>query len=309
MESRYVRHFVAACDHGTFAAAAAALGLTQQAVSKSILRLESTLGVRLFERDGRRLRPTGYADLFLPHARAIAAETERFRTGLDDMLGGRSGTLRIGVGPSAAVDLVSSAIDRLLDRHPGVRVNVEAGLFDDMSDALVLGRLDLFVAIRQIERPSPLLSQQPLRDVRYIVVAGPAHPLARAGQATLHQLAAADWVSGTALGDIDARLSAAFEAAGLSRPTAKIETTSVLFALSLLASGRHVMVLPETLAADGIATGRLSPIDVVDTPAWTRPLVVVRRSRAARVPLISEFVEILSTERARRSGAGRRGAD
>lgn len=296
MESRYVRHFVAAFDHGTFAAAAAALGLTQQAVSKSILRLEASLGVRLFERDGRRLRPTGYADLFLPHARAIAAETERFRTGLDDMLGGRSGTLRIGVGPSAAVGLVSHAVNRLLVRHPAVRVKVEAGLFDDMSDALVLGRLDLFVAIRQIERASPLLSQHMLKDIHYIVVAGPAHPLAPAGQARLQDLAAADWVSGTALGDIDARISAAFEAAGLNRPPAAIETTSVLFALSLLSTGRHVMVLPETLAAEGIAAGRLVPIDVVDISPWTRPLVVVRRARAARVPLISEFVEILSAD-------------
>jgi DNA-binding transcriptional LysR family regulator len=303
MESRYVRHFVAAFDHGTFAAAAAALGLTQQAVSKSILRLEATLGVRLFERDGRRLRPTPYADLFLPHARAIAAETERFRTGLDDLLGGRRGTLRIGVGPSAAVDLVSHAINRLLEQHPAVRVKVEAGLFDDMSDALVLGRLDLFVAIRQIERASPLLSQQSLRDIRYIVVAGPAHPLAQTGRATLQDLAAADWVSGTALGDVDARLSAAFEAAGLTRPAAKIETTSVLFALSLLATGRHVMVLPETLAADSIAAGRLSPVKVVDSPPWTRPLVMVRRARAARVPLISEFADILSAD-----GAGPRNA-
>ncbi|MCA3254247.1 MAG: LysR family transcriptional regulator [Alphaproteobacteria bacterium] len=293
MESRYVRHFVAACDHGTFAAAAAALGLTQQAVSKSILRLESTLGVRLFERDGRRLRPTAYAELFLPHARAIAAETDRFRTGLDDMLGGRSGTLRIGVGPSAAVDLVSEAVARLLDRHPGVRVKVEAGLFDDMSDALVLGRLDLFVAIRQIDRPAPLLSQHPLRDIRYIVVAGPGHPLAQRGDATLADLAAADWISGTALGDIDARIAAAFDAAGLPRPPATIETTSVLFALSLLTAGRHVMVLPETLAADGIAAGRLAPIRVTDAPPWTRSLVVVLRRRAARVPVISEFVAIL----------------
>ena len=58
MESRHVRHFLAAYDAGTFAGAAERLRLSQQAISKSISRLESHLGVRLFERDGRRVRPS-----------------------------------------------------------------------------------------------------------------------------------------------------------------------------------------------------------------------------------------------------------
>lgn len=295
MESRFIRHFVAAYDHGTFAAAAAELGLTQQAVSKSILRLEESIGARLFERDGRRLRPTAFADLLLPHARAIAAEAERFRAGLDDLMGGRGGTLRIGVGPSAATDLVSNAVARFAERRPDVRVKVEAGLFDDMADSLILGRLDLFIAIRQIDRPIPLIAQDTLREVDYVVVAGRSHPLAMKPNVSLEDLAAADWLVGTALGDIEGRFADTFRAAGIRPPKAKVETSSVLFALSMLQHGRHLMILPETLIAGARSAGDVAVIEVAHAPGWSRPLVVARRARAARVPAISNFLKLIGT--------------
>lgn len=294
MESRHVSHFVAAYKRGSFASAAAALGLSQQAVSKSIGKLESNLGVRLFERDGRRLRATAYADLLLPHAQAIAAESERFRTGLDDMLGGRGGTLRIGVGPSAAVDLVAQASQRFALAHPRVRIRVHAGLYESMADDLVLGRLDLFVALRQVDGGKPLISEETIRDVRYLIVAGAQHELAAAATVSIAQLAGAEWIEGMALGDVDRQVEAMFAAAGCRRPPPAIETSSLLFALAVLARGSHLMVLPETLVAGGLASGELVEVRAPAEP-WLRPLIVARRRNAARVRAVADFVEAMRT--------------
>ncbi len=289
MESRHIRHFLAAYDAGTFAAAAERLGLSQQAVSKSILRLESQLGVRLFERDGRRIRPTEYAELFLPHARTMAAEAERFRAGLDDMLGGRRGLVRVGVGPSAAAHMVAAAADHLVRERPGIRMQVLAGIYEDMIEDLVCGKLDLFVAVRLVERRSPLIREEKLCDIDYVVVAGPDHPLADLEDITLERLVHERWISGANLGVIEEAIENSFAAEGLALPRSEIETTSLLFTLAMLDRGRHLSILPEMLVSHEIASGRLVKLRLRAAP-WRRPLIVATRARGVKSPLVEMLI-------------------
>ncbi|RJF93800.1 LysR family transcriptional regulator [Sphingomonas cavernae] len=292
MESRQVRHFLAAYDTGTFAAAAERLGLSQQAVSKSILRLESQLGVRLFERDGRRVRPTAYAELFLPHARTIAAETDRFRADLGDMLGGRQGRLRIGVGPSAAADVVASAVKALVAERPNVRLSALAGIYEMMVNDLLLGKLDVVVAVRQVDRNDPLIREETLGDIRYVVLAGANHPLAGRGRLTLGDLKSARWLVGANIGAVEQAIEASFRAARVPRPRPEIETTSVIFTLAMLDAGMHLAILPEMLVARDLEMGRLVRIDV-DAGPWTRPLIVATRVRAPNPPIVDAFMASL----------------
>lgn len=290
MESRHIRYFLAAYDAGTFASAAERLNLSQQAVSKSIQRLESQLGVRLFERDGRRIRPTAYAELFLPYARTIAAEAERFRANLGDMLGGRRGLVRIGVGPSAAADMVAAAANHLAEECPGLRMQVLAGIYEDMIEDLVCGKLDLFVAVRQVERHAPLIREEKLCDIAYVVVAGAGHPLAGSDAVELETLVAECWISGANLGIIEESIENSFAAHGLALPRPEIETTSVLFTLAMLDRGRHLSILPAMLVQNEIASGRLVKLRLRADP-WTRPLIVATRARGVKSPLVHMLIK------------------
>lgn len=292
MESRQVRHFLAAYDSGTFAGAGVALGLSQQAVSKSILRLEAHLGVRLFERDGRRVRPTTYADLFLPHARTIAAEADRFRADLGDMLGGRHGRLRIGVGPSAAADVVASAVKALLAERPNIRFTAMAGIYEMMVNDLLLGKLDVVVAVRQVDRDDPLIREEALGDIRYVVLAGASHPLAGRGRLELDALNGARWLAGANIGAVEHAIEESFRKEGLSRSRPEIETTSVIFTLAMLDAGTHLAILPEMLVTRDLEMGRLVRIDV-DAEPWTRPLIVATRVRAPKPPIVEAFLKNL----------------
>lgn len=281
MEPRAVRHFLAAYDSGTFAAAAERLNLSPQAVSKSVLRLEAELGVRLFERDGRRIRPTAYAELYVPHARTIAAETDKFRAELGDILGGRKGRLRVGVGPSAAADILARAVLGLTADRPGLSLQILAGLHETMAEGLMLGKLDLFVALRQVDRPHPLIHEEILGRIRYCVVAGAGHPLAGATQMGFEGLGRSRWVLGANIGAVDSSIDESFRAAGLPLLRPDLETTSVLFTLAVLDGGLHLTILPEMLVARELKSGRLVRIDV-DTDAWTRPLIVATRVRGPK---------------------------
>ena len=292
MESRAVRHFLAAYDAGSFTAASARLNLSPQAVSKSVLRLEAELGVKLFERDGRRLRPTAYAELYLPHARTIAAETELFRAELGDMLGGRKARLRVGVGPSAAADVVARAVLALGGHRPGTTLQLLAGLQDGMTEDLMLGKLDLFVALRQVDRPNPLIHELELGSVRYCVVAGAGHPLAGQGVVELARLARARWVMGANIGAVDSSIDQSFRAAGARRLRPEMETTSVLFTLAVLDGGQHLTILPEMLVDREIRSGRLVRIDV-DAAPWQRPLIVCTRVRGPRAPEVAMLIACL----------------
>ena len=76
---------VAAAEHGSFARAARALGLTPAAVSKSVAALEAELGRRLFERTTRAMRPTVAGEAYLDACRralSILDEGEAAARGL-----------------------------------------------------------------------------------------------------------------------------------------------------------------------------------------------------------------------------------
>lgn len=291
MESRHVRHFLAAYDAGTFVGAADRLNLSQQAISKSISRLESQLGVRLFERDGRRVRPTAYAELYVPHARTIAAESDRFRADLEDMLGGRAGLLRIGVGPSAAASLLADVIHGLGEDRRNVSLSVSAGIYEQMTDNLIRGQIDLLVALRQVDRNDPLIREEVLGEVSYVVVAGAAHPLARRTQVSLVEIAAERWLGGANIGVVERTYHADFAAAGARLPRPDIETTSVLFALAALDHGVHLAILPEMMVQREVQGGRIVVLSVSDARPWTRPLIAATRIRAPTPPLIAAIVE------------------
>ncbi|MEV0616413.1 LysR family transcriptional regulator [Nonomuraea sp. NPDC050404] len=88
-----VRAFVAVTEERYFSDAAARLGVSQQAVSKRIARLESDLGLRLFSRTRNGADLTGDGRAFLPHARALIGIADQAR----EVLRGRRRALRVDV--------------------------------------------------------------------------------------------------------------------------------------------------------------------------------------------------------------------
>jgi len=117
--------FVEAARLGSLSAAARKLELTPAAVSRNVLKLEAELGVRLFNRSTRRLRLTAEGELFLAHA-------ERALQGLDAAVAEVSaagqvplGKVRISVGASFGRHWIVPALPALIERHPGLQVEID----------------------------------------------------------------------------------------------------------------------------------------------------------------------------------------
>ncbi|RYF40176.1 MAG: LysR family transcriptional regulator, partial [Comamonadaceae bacterium] len=141
-----LKTFIAVCKHGTFAAAADRIGLTQSAVSSQIKRLEQSLGFELFDRTGRSATLNASGQTTLLRAEEICTLYARLRDMPDDS--STQGPLRIGAIASTQSTLVARALQLLRTASPMVRVHVSPGVSMRLMDDLDAGKIDAAVMIR-----------------------------------------------------------------------------------------------------------------------------------------------------------------
>ena len=141
-----LKTFIAVCKHGTFAAAADRIGLTQSAVSSQIKRLEESLGFELFDRTGRSATLNASGQTTLSRAEEICALYAKLGDVSDDS--STRGLLRIGAIASTQSTLLARALGRLRAAYPMVRVHVSPGVSMRLMDDLDAGKIDAAVIIR-----------------------------------------------------------------------------------------------------------------------------------------------------------------
>lgn len=167
--------FVKVVQTGSFTAAADALHTHKARLSRVVGRLERELGARLLERTTRSLSLTEVGREFHARAQAILASVDDARQAVQQAMGQPQGTLRLTCGSEFGMLAVSGWINRYLQLHPGVKVEVE------MSSRLVdLVHEGFDLAIRVGELADSSLAARRLGTLRYGLYASPAY-LRRAG--------------------------------------------------------------------------------------------------------------------------------
>jgi LysR family hydrogen peroxide-inducible transcriptional activator len=105
-----------------FAKAAATLGRTQPALSVQIQRLESELGVTLFERTGKQVLLTPAGEILSPYVDRVLASTEEARVKMAEVHGGTLGLVRVGIIPTVAAHFLPRVLKEFKQRFPQVTV-------------------------------------------------------------------------------------------------------------------------------------------------------------------------------------------
>ena len=128
MELRHLRYFTAVVDAGGVSKAALRLRMTQPALGRQIHDLEHELGVRLFDRVGRRVQLTAEGEELMGRARALLSDAESLVERGRALTTGTTGLLRVGATPQTLESLLVPFMASFRRSHPGIDVHfVEDG--------------------------------------------------------------------------------------------------------------------------------------------------------------------------------------
>ncbi|WP_043831580.1 LysR family transcriptional regulator [Muricoccus aerilatus] len=172
---------------GSLTVAARALGLTPAAASRRLAVLEGRLGLRLFARTTRRLRPTPEGEAFLPHAERVLAAAAEAEAALPGGSDAPSGTLRLTAPATFGRKILSPLLAELLSIHPGLRLDL---LLTDSQLDLVATGCDAAVRIAPLSGQT--LVARRLAHNRRVLCAAPSYIARRGLPGSAEELAVHD---------------------------------------------------------------------------------------------------------------------
>lgn len=288
MDTPDLTAFVQVAEARSFSTAAAALHLTQSAVSRRIANLERELGRRLFDRVGRSVTLTEAGAILLPRARNILREIDDSRVLLRNLSGAVSGSLLLGTSHHIGLHRLPPVLRRFSDDHPDVALELHFLDSEAAYDLLLQGQLELAVVTLAPKEVPPLASATIWKDPLAFAVA-PEHPLAGHRGITLAELGRHRAVlpgAGTYTGRL---VTATFAAAGVHLDATM--STNYLETIRMMASiGLGWTVLPETMLDE-----RLVRIEPQGAAPLERRLGWVRHPERTASNAVQAFLRVLQS--------------
>lgn len=253
-----------------FRGASAATGVPNSTLSRRISGLEKAIGLRLLHRTTRKVELTEAGKLYYERCRRIVDEARVAHEQLSEMLAQPSGLLRASLPVDVATVYLAPLLAEFAQRYPGIRFEL------DLSPR----RVDLVtepfdVAIRVGELPSSSLiarqiasfSAQLFASPRYLERSGlPTHPQALAQHECIVFPRVGTWALLGPDGTVDVAVGGRFT----------VNSIAMFKSLAVLDQG--IVLLPASVIADELASGRLLPV----LPDWhtaPRPLYALTETR------------------------------
>ena len=178
-----LRHLISLAQTGSFSRSAAALFLTQPALSRSIRALEDELGQPLFDRVGRHSELTPFGREAVERARELVLAADDLRDSGQQAGEGRAGVLRIGMGSGPGAMLMTPLLLKMAQERPRLRVEIARAGTEQLVQALRARTLDALVVDARSLHPAPDLHAQFLRSMQGAFMVRPGHPLLQLGAA------------------------------------------------------------------------------------------------------------------------------
>jgi DNA-binding transcriptional LysR family regulator len=256
LDVRKLRLLRELAHRGTIAAVAEALAYTPSTVSQQLTALERETGVPLLERTGRRVRLTPAALRLVERTEELLATLQEAAAELAATATALTGTLRIGVFPTAVSTILTPALVALSTDHPGLDLTVTELDPAAVPDALRDESLDIALIQEYDYVPIPSdrgLQTEPLLEETVHLAALTDEPLtARRGS---------QWIAGTPGTLCHALTVRACEAAGFT-PRIRHHADDFGAVLALVAAGQGVAFVPDLGAAAPPAAVVLTPLPV-----------------------------------------------
>jgi DNA-binding transcriptional LysR family regulator len=257
-----LRTFALVAELGSLRAAAAALGVSEPAVSAAVAALRADLGDPLFRRTGTGITLT-------PGGRALATRARELvrlgdRTRREVAAATATGRLRVLATAACAEHVAGDVVTAFLRRVPQTSVDLVVGSTDCTGAALAEDDADIVLGVRPLSAPGSEVDSVPFLRYQRVMVAAPGHPLT--GRTALRgaDLFGRRWYagpSGLELGSEEQRWAQTSAAAAEVTPL-----DSEADALTAARAGDGVLLALEHAVRDDLRTGTLVRLPVEGTP-------------------------------------------
>jgi LysR family transcriptional regulator for metE and metH len=282
----------AVAEQGSLTAAADRLHLTQSALSHAVRKLEDQLGLTLWHREGRRLRPTQAGEYLLAVARRLLPQLERAEERLAQFARGERGTLRIGMECHPCYAWLLKVVAPYLAAWPTVDVDVKQKFQFGGMGALLDYEIDLLVTPDPLQQPG--LRFVPVFDYEQVLVVGPGHPLRGAAFVEPAQLAEETLITYPVPPErLDIYTRFLIPAGVMPRRHKTIETTDIL--LQMVASRRGVAALPRWLVEENAARFDVTPVRL-GKAGVAKQIFLGLREADAHIDYLAAFVAMARAE-------------
>jgi DNA-binding transcriptional LysR family regulator len=252
LDVRRLRVLRSVITSGSVSEAAVNLGYTPSAISQQIAALQHDVGIPLFEKSGRGLRPTAAGKLLDEHASDIMARLTAAEAAIADLRDGRAGRLRVTYFATAGAALVPPAVAAFRKRCPGVQLDLK--LWEPAYDThgITDGETDVkLVVLPHGAPPEDGVRRVHLLDDPYRAVIPRGHRLARRRTFPLSELAGEPWVDPEWPPGVCRQITLdACAAAGFS-PDFAVESDDYPTAIGFVAAGLGVTLVPQLALGAG----------------------------------------------------------
>ncbi len=287
IEVRRLEAFRRVMDYRSVSRAAAALGISQPAVSGLIRRLEEDVGVALFTRTTRRLEPTAEARFLYREVVQALSGLDRLDGSLKELRDARRGTLTIAAHPAASISWLPKVVAQLTAGRPGVSVRLISRSSEQLRNTPPTHTFDIGMAEAPVEHATIIAKRFQLRCV---AVLPRGHALCGERVITPQHLSGLPFIALTRWQATHFEIGRAFSRANASW-NVTFECEFFATALSLVANGVGVSVCEPVGAAEfapDLVT--LRPFE----PAIIYEVAVFHNADRPLSLLGSEFLALLS---------------
>ena len=288
MDISHIRSVLEIVRRGSFSEAAAALNISQPAVTLHVQRLERELGARLLERGGSRLRLTTQGEAFILYAERVIEEDDRLRENLARLADDLTGMVRIAASTIPGEYLVPGLLADFVELYPEVTASLTVSDSEAVIEQVSQGDCDIGFTGAPSSRA--VLVQEPIyRDTLALVV--PAnHPFAGRGEVRAVELTAQRFVARENGSGTMASIRHILGEAGIDgrhwTPSVVLGSTQAV--ISGVEAGLGVSIVSALAARNAVRAGTVAVVPLEGLPP-ERDLYLVYVEGRVSTRLLQEF--------------------
>ncbi|HET9717714.1 MAG TPA: LysR family transcriptional regulator [Pseudolabrys sp.] len=293
MNLRQLQYFVEVSELESVTKAAERLHVAQPALSRHMRALESDLGVRLFDRDGRGIVLTNAGLVFRDRVRLVLRELDRAQLEVKALSRSPGGRIDFGMPFSVSQALTRTLVARVHEELPGVALRVIDGWTGFIIEWLLRGRLDLGIIYDHTLR-SDVLRTEPLAAEEHFLVCSPRDSLAQRETMTLMEVA--DLPLALPSREHGLRLAVEEHMQTIGRvPRIETELESIVGLKQYAHQGELYTILPRGEMEEDLASGKLRIVRLVE-PTIYRKIFIAWSNERPNTPQMKAVQNIARRE-------------